>query len=372
MNSHFKEYFDQTLDRCEFEENLQLGILFFLGNSIISANTNQMMNLFPEEAALRSGFYQLVNLYDQPQEAYNPFDELNTQPITQIIYTYNHIVTQQIFEGRTDLDQTLSENTTNDGYTSKPLKTDLLEDFTSTYIGKQYKLATCQQLNTDFFKRIGNYLLLNNLSKEEAYKAGVNYYQKTQALDFEGCNFLNLTVINSLSPLYTTLFHYPIFYTFFPNELNANHLFSSILQFFYINANRDIAKHVHAFHQYLFYTNNPRKVRKEWNFEENGRGETISQLMFNTLGIQQSPIRRTRPDFLSSTDYIYNDLRDKTISRNDLIIIITDLFEKYYDTTIDTMVEDLSHGEYLQLLAALFYETSVHAMIVKEITVPTN
>lgn len=367
MNSHFKDYFDQALDRCEFEENLQLGLIFFLGNSIISSNTNQMMNLFPKEDDLRTGFHQLVNLYGEPQHEYNPFDQLDTAPITQLIYTYSHIVTQELFQGIPELDQKLSPIPNEKGEENLALKTDILQDFADTYTGKKYKLSTCQQLNTDFFKRIGNQLKRENLSKEEAYKAGVNYYQKTQSIDFEGCNYLNLTVINSLSPLYTTLIHYPILYSFFPNELNANHLFSSILQFFYINANRDIAKHVHAYHQYLFYDANPRKVRNEWDFEENGRGETISQLMFNTIGIQQSPLRRTRPDFLTSDNYIMNDLKNKTIYRKDFMIVITDLIERYYETTIDQMIEELNHGEYLQMLAVMYYETAVHAMIVKEI-----
>ena len=41
----FKTYFDQTLERCGFDEDLKAGILFFLGESIIAANTNQLMNM---------------------------------------------------------------------------------------------------------------------------------------------------------------------------------------------------------------------------------------------------------------------------------------------------------------------------------------
>ncbi|WP_298775698.1 hypothetical protein, partial [uncultured Empedobacter sp.] len=64
--------------------------------------------------------------------------------------------------------------------------------------------------------------------------AGITYYQTHQKIDFEGINLLNLNIIDSFSPLYTTLFHYPLLYTYYPANLNANHLFSSILQFLYL------------------------------------------------------------------------------------------------------------------------------------------
>ncbi|WP_313566531.1 hypothetical protein, partial [Empedobacter sp.] len=85
----FKTYFDQTLERCGFDEDLKAGILFFLGESIIAANTNQLMNMFVEEEKIQQEFRRLFTLYATPNTDINPFEALDTAPIKQIIYTYN-------------------------------------------------------------------------------------------------------------------------------------------------------------------------------------------------------------------------------------------------------------------------------------------
>jgi len=353
----FKTYFDQTLERCGFDADLNAGILFFLGESIISANTNQMLNMFTDEQKIQQEFSRLYTLYAIPNNEYNPFEELDTTPIKQLIYTYNEIYVNVIRQKNFDFDKAIQPE----------LKTAFVEDFIQQFEGKKYTLATNHELNTTFFKRIGAYLNQFELSNQAIYLAGINYYQQNQKLDFEGVNQLNLNIVDSFSPLYTTLFHYPLLYAYYPSNLNANHLFSSISQFLYLHTNTDIAQHIHAFHNHIFYENNPRRVRKGWEFEELDRGVLISQTFHNALNIRKSPIFTTRPDFLASDNYLLKDLKDQNIPLENFKALMTKTLEDYYELKIEEVVEGkLNHAEFLQFLAIIFYETAANAMIIKE------
>ncbi|MFV0196711.1 hypothetical protein OBK01_00645 [Empedobacter falsenii] len=354
--SPFKTYFDQTLERCGFDDDLKAGILFFLGESIIAANTNQLMNMFVEEEKIQQEFRRLFKLYASSSAEINPFEELDITPIKQIIYTYNEIYVNKIRNKSFDFESIINDN----------LKSTFKLDFIEKFEGKTYKLITNHNLNTSFFKQIGAYLNQFELSHEDIYLAGITYYQTHQKIDFEGINLLNLNIIDSFSPLYTTLFHYPLLYTYYPANLNANHLFSSILQFLYLHTNTDIAKHIHAFHNHVFYENNPRRIRKGWEFEELERGVLISQTMHNALNIRKSPIFTTRPDFLVSDNYLMKELKDQNIPLDNFKALISKTIEEYYETNLDEVVKGkLNHAEFLQLLAIIFYETSANAMIIK-------
>lgn len=354
--SPFKTYFDQTLERCGFDDDLKAGILFFLGESIIAANTNQLMNMFVEEEKIQQEFRRLFTLYASSSAEINPFEALDITPIKQIIYTYNEIYVNKIRNKSFDFESIINDNL------KSPFKLDFIEKFE----GKTYKLITNHNLNTSFFKQIGAYLNQFELSHEDIYLAGITYYQTHQKIDFEGINLLNLNIIDSFSPLYTTLFHYPLLYTYYPANLNANHLFSSILQFLYLHTNTDIAKHIHAFHNHVFYENNPRRIRKGWEFEELERGVLISQTMHNALNIRKSPIFTTRPDFLVSDNYLMKELKDQNIKLDNFKALISKTIEEYYETNLDEVVNGkLNHAEFLQLLAIIFYETSANAMIIK-------
>lgn len=354
--SPFKTYFDQTLERCGFDDDLKAGILFFLGESIIAANTNQLMNMFVEEEKIQQEFRRLFTLYASPSAEINPFEALDITPIKQIIYTYNEIYVNKIRNKSFNFESIINDN----------LKSTFKLDFIEKFEDKTYKLITNHNLNTSFFKQIGAYLNQFKLSHEDIYLAGITYYQTHQKIDFEGINLLNLNIIDSFSPLYTTLFHYPLLYTYYPANLNANHLFSSILQFLYLHTNTDIAKHIHAFHNHVFYENNPRRIRKGWEFEELERGVLISQTMHNALNIRKSPIFTTRPDFLVSDNYLMKELKDQNIPLDNFKALISKTIEEYYETNLDEVVNGkLNHAEFLQLLAIIFYETSANAMIIK-------
>lgn len=354
--SPFKTYFDQTLERCGFDDDLKAGILFFLGESIIAANTNQLMNMFVEEEKIQQEFRRLFTLYASSSAEINPFEALDIEPIKQIIYTYNEIYVNKIRNKSFDFESIINDN----------LKSTFKLDFIEKFEDKTYKLITNHNLNTSFFKQIGAYLNQFELSHEDIYLAGITYYQTHQKIDFEGINLLNLNIIDSFSPLYTTLFHYPLLYTYYPANLNANHLFSSILQFLYLHTNTDIAKHIHAFHNHVFYENNPRRIRKGWEFEELERGVLISQTMHNALNIRKSPIFTTRPDFLVSDNYLMKELKDQNIKLDNFKALISKTIEEYYETNLDEVVNGkLNHAEFLQLLAIIFYETSANAMIIK-------
>ena len=75
-----------------------------------------------------------------------------------------------------DFDKVINDN----------LKSEFKLDFIGEFENKQYKLITNHNLNTSFFKQIGAYLNQFELSYEDIYLAGINYYQTNQKVDFEG------------------------------------------------------------------------------------------------------------------------------------------------------------------------------------------
>lgn len=361
----FKTYYDQTLERCGWSEEIQKGIIFFLGASIISSNTDHIIARFKEETRINEELHSIIRLYAKPNEAYDPFNAIETTPISSAILTYNDIILHQFKGNKNSLEKYLQKNSDE---TSIIADANILEDWKSQFTDAKYTLANCHKLNKLFFEYIGQYLKALNLDNTQCYVAGINYYQKYQSIDFEGTNFLNLTILDTLSPIFKTLFTYPFLFAYHPNELNSNHLFSSILQFFYMNANMDIAKYIHNYHDHLFYKPNTRNLRREWDFEREKRGIILSQIIHNAVNIRKTAIGTYRSHFLQSDNYVMNELKDATISRNDFKVAISHLIENYYDIKIDEVVENYTHAEFLQACAILYYETAVHAMILKEFT----
>jgi hypothetical protein len=359
----FKTYYDQTLDRCGFSPEIQKGILFFLGASIIANNTDQIIRLFNDDLRVQEELHILIRLYAKPNEGYETISNVETTPLASAILTYNHIVLHQILKQENQFDHHLKQNPSEISILNDA---NIIEDLANDFIDAKYTIATLHRLNKRFFEYIGQYLTALKLDNSQAYAAGISFYQNYQAIDFDGTNFLNFTILDTLSPLFKALFSYPVLYRYYPQELNANHFFSSILQFFYISGNRDIAKLIHQYHHNLFYTNNPRKVRREWNFEKEKRGVIISQIIHNALNIRRSPVANHKEHFLNSDQYILKHLKGETISRNDFKLEIQQLLENYYEMKIDDIVNNFTHAEFLQACAILFYETAAHAMIIED------
>lgn len=359
----FKEYYDQTLDRCGFSPVLQKGILFFLGTSIIANNTDQIIKLFPDDLRVQQELNSLIRLYGKPSEGYTPVSDIETTPLCSAILTYNHIVLHQLLKQENQFKKHLAKRTDE---VSVIADANIIEEWSEDFKDSTHTLATLHRLNIKFFEYIGQYLNALHLDNFQCYAAGISFYQKYQTVDFDGTNFLNNTILDTLSPLFKTLFSYPLLYTYYPNELNSNHLFSSILQFFYLNANKDIVKHIHYYHHHIFYTNNPRKVRREWNFEKEKRGVIISQIIHNAINIRKSVVGSQRDIFINSDHYIMKEFKNATISRNDFKGAIQHLLETYYEMNFDDVINKYTHAEFLQFCAILFYETTAHAMIIED------
>lgn len=359
MISPFKIYFDQVLDRCEFDVETRKGMLFFLATSMITNNVNELMNLHEDQDELNKAFNDLLFLYAVPDDKDQKLFDMNFQPLLDILYSVNYIY--------------LEKTNGKEGFLNQNLKPEnqyqLIEDLVEQFADKKYTIATNHQLMTKMFRSFGAYLHLSNFDEETCYKAGLAFYKSSEQKDFEGFNAMISTVTNSFSPLYRTLFKFPLFFVYDQNRLNANHLFSSILQFLYFDVNRDIARNIHAFHNYLFLKPNSVALRDEWKFEEVDRGRMISQMMFNALNIRNSPVFNLRNEFLNSDQFILKGMKNQTLSQEEFIYQIQHLMEEFYEMKVDDMVEEeYNHAEYLQFLAIIFYEASAHAMLPNDLT----
>lgn len=145
----FKSYYDQTLERCGWSEEMQKGIIFFLGASIISSNTDHVIARFKEEERINEELHQIIRLYAKPNEAYDPFNAIETTPISSAILTYNDIVLHQFLKNENAIEKYLTVN----GHESSIIAdANVLEDWKAQFVDAKYTLANCHRLNKLFFR----------------------------------------------------------------------------------------------------------------------------------------------------------------------------------------------------------------------------
>jgi hypothetical protein len=247
-------------------------------------------------------------------------------------------------------------------------KADLVEGFAEHYDGQSYNLNICHNLSEDFFRRIGNHLSNTGFDNKKSYEAGFAYFSMQCNSDINGTSFLLRSIYNSLSPLYLALYHYPILHFAAPQSLKTNSIFSSILQMFYGGMDQHVIKSIHMYHQHLFYVPETSNFSKDWDFSEDNDEETQSYILHFAAQIRKTDLYTQRENFIEYGDIHNRGLINASINKGDFYnAVVRTVYEKYGILPADGTPSWNNVGDLMQYFAILFYETCLHAMVLKEL-----
>lgn len=368
-NEEFRHYFDGYLDLCEFTESVKLGLTFILG-----AVTPQVLNTAEPDKMHDS--LKTVTLYSRGTFDFSSYGDLNDYVFSKWIYNYN-IVLFDILGIEEPLDNYLRKIPGMDVIIGKA---DIDEDFRGVYCKEAYTLNTVQNLNDDFFEKVGQHLYQNEYSTYKAYDAGVAYRMMMLNMDIKGTIFLLSQIRGYLSPLYQSLFYAPYLYVNFREAFVANHLFSQILQNLVGGSESDLgilAKPVHRYHQFIIYEPGSVSLRELWPFGKKTKEGSAVSMFMHAVRILEADLSSSSVD-IQNADQVYDrELIGAEISLSDFLNrILKVLHDKYsingyheFTGSDNNQWSDTwnNKGDYIQFLALLYYETAIHALALKDL-----
>jgi hypothetical protein len=348
----FVKRLDADLKRCGFSEEITKGFLFFLGWS-----TPLLIDEIDDIKVLE----RIINLYSVPSGDFGKYGMLNDFVFAQVIYTANYIIHKNIIQDLDSLDahlRSISLGERNQVLFKTEPDAELVNDFKNL----DFKLEPITNFYDKLFVKMGNHLHDNDFSFKKCYEAGFAYYNMGMHMDTNGTRYLIEVLSLSLPSIYSALRNYPLLYVLYPEELAANHIFSSILQFFYKGIPRNILGPIHEFHQVIFYEPGTTKLRKSWNsFNE----ESIIGVFINAAKIRLSHLFNSQEEFLQFNDMHMPELKGASININDLFKLMQHLISDKYGIKLYAKYNHT--GEFMQALGVLFYETCLHAMVLKNL-----
>jgi hypothetical protein len=242
-------------------------------------------------------------------------------------------------------------------------KTDLENEWVENFFELSFNLKNVNQLYYDFILSIGSLLDEQNVSIEESYAAGFAFYSFVIQQDPKGSHFLISTLSNSCPPLFATLQEYPVLYTYHRESLNANHIFSSIFHFFTIGIEPSILKPVHTFHQLLFYENGTTEFRSIWDFSKIDNELLIVQTFKNALAIRKTNFFERNSTYMESKQIFASQLIGQRVDEATMFNEVQNVLMMKYGYSLE-LAKLNSRGEFIELIAMLYYETCLHAMVV--------
>ncbi len=369
-NLEFQTKFNEFIDLCEFSLETKLGLLFFLGMSLPGSIESRLKLDDPDF----KDELNILTAYSKSSGQFYDYGDLNDYIFYKWIYNANLAIIKMSGE-ETDIDKYLRKIAG-----SKIIigKTDVDEEFLNEIEKGVYNLNLVQNFNDRFFTELGKHLSEKKYSSLKAYEAGLAFRMMMLAMDIEGTQLLISRIQNTMSPLYQTLFC--SVELFFSNRkaFNANHLFSQIMQIFYGGIESPLGKVVypiHTFHQLLFYKESSIEFRDEWLFNKKTDEGSAIQIFKNSINIRKTGLIENKKDIINSGEVYDKIIIDATLSELDFLKSILNVIQSKYG--INGKDEFLgaknwntgwnNKGEYIQFLVILFYETCLHAAVVKEI-----
>lgn len=363
INQEFKDRLLADFELCGFNKELVKGFLFFMGSSItVEFNSNFMLKDKTTEEVLALQ-QQAIGLFSTPSGDFGDFGFLNDGFFSKKIYSVNHIL-HKVYNNE-DFDKYLSKI---ESISTSIIagKTELDNEFINKYLNTTHSLNSVHNLLEDFFISIGKYLDENNCSNEDSFDVGFNYLILKSQLDVKGFSFLVNSILQSFPPLYMALKMYFPLQVIDKKLLESHHLISNILQVFFGNSNPKITQPIHLFHQYIFYQPGELHLREMWDFK--GKEEDLLLSIFhNALEIRNTYLYKSKPEFLQS-DIIFNsELKGMSLKKQLFSEEVQKIIYTKYNIAFNRNVEWNNRGDFIQYLCILFYETTIHAMVLDEI-----
>ncbi len=367
----FRKAFDAYLELCEFKLEEKLGILFFLGATLPGTLGNHKADETEYQTSL-----QIFSLYSKSTGDFEDYPELDDAVFNTWIYNAN-LAISKISGDTTAID----ENLRTLPYTNVIVgKMDPKPEFLEMFKQDSFSLNAIQNLNDEVFMQTGLYLKEQNYSLTRAYEAGFAYRMLMLKMDIKGTNYLLSRIHSHLSPLFEALFYAPKLFVSNSHAFKANHFFSQVLNNFY-GGNESwlfpLVQSIHKFHQFVFYKDNSTELREDWLFNKVTDQGSAVMIFAVALSIRNTDLRDNVDAIKSSNEVYDSNLINASIEANDFLIAILEVLKsKYaingYQEFIDGEQAKWNttwnnKGDYIQFLVILFYETCLHALVVKEL-----
>ena len=384
QDNYLYERINEDLELCEFNKDLKMGILFFLGASIqnyINLKFTPFQQIAKQDPdQLSTIFKNCVNAYSEPsgdfEQAFAVADkDLGEIQINNLLYTHAHIATNILGEADEDINDRFRNM--HPAISLKVVRCEFIEDFIKDYdidwleyrIENKLCLNVFYNLQQDLFERIGAYVNQTGMSNQQAYEAGYAYFNLMTNFDTLGTKFLIDSVVNPITPLFNCFLSYPIINNSSREALRYNHLFSHLFQYFSGSVDPIIGMPIHKYHQVVFY-NDDSSFREEWKFKKENDVDIASQLFLYGCEIRNTDLINDHKNYLSIEGISFPALKNKKLTTDDFRWEIELGIFKKYGIRSPRHGEDgwSNNGDFIQFCAIYFYEICVHSLVIGELS----
>jgi hypothetical protein len=138
-----------------------------------------------------------------------------------------------------------------------------------------------------------------------------------------------------------------------------------------------IIQPIHRYHQLMFYKERSFELRDEWLFNQKTEKGSAALVFLNAVNISKTNLKEMGDRIKESSEVYESGLIDAKIDLNDFLNTILKVIQSKYSINGYTeFIEENegrwntiwnNKGDYIQFLVILFYETCLHALVVKEI-----
>ena len=252
------------------------------------------------------------------------------------------------------------------------LKSDIDEEWVSTYSDEAFKLGTVSNVYYDFIRKIGKYLIAEDISRPDSYSIGLATYGYMQQFDVKGNDHIAEYIGKFFSPMFSAIARYAELYLEAPYELSRNHVFSTIFWCHNGNIEEIVRAGIHKTHQMVFYEEGTCELRKFWNFEDQTNYEELISTSFRCAA------------YIRNNYINYEDVHISAVIKSgevfDFAAIGADLDgEELWDLICGVMSEKYgfyvsekgwqSTGEFMEFIGIFFYETCLHAIVANSVSI---
>jgi hypothetical protein len=366
--SEFELTQSELLNYLSFSKEQKNGLMFFLGMTLpISAFKSKVFDSesFKSDNAKATEFIlSLLKIQTNNDFNWDSYNEtLDINLIQSQIYNFNFIYWKCLKKSEESIDdvlRTIPELDITIG------KTSLQHEWIEEFFESDFSLFNVNRLYYDFFERVGSYTFKQGLTPNASLSAGFAFYNFILPKDIQGSHFLISTISDNTPPLFSALQECPILFTYHKKAYLANHIFSSVFQFFTMGIDIAILAPIHRFHQFLFYENGTSTFREVWDFSTKDQHFLIAQTFHNAITIRQSGLVTDKTIYTMSREIFDKALIGQKLDKSTFFASIQNvLSQKYgYDIEFD---KPRSTGEFIELIAMLYYETCLHSIVLDEI-----
>lgn len=365
----FNSYLNNQFEYLQFSETQKNGVAFIMGLTLPISSINSKIHqvetsIQDNHKKMMEYVTSLLDMYAEGNFDWNESENLNLKDFQSLIYNFNFIMYKCLAELDINIDDNLKQIPELNIIVGK---TELDKKWVDDFFELKYNLKNVNALYYEFIEKAGDYLSKADMSSEESYIAGKSLYFHMLQHDINGGHFLISTLANRMPPLLDYLSELNILFKYHNSSLKANHIFSSIFQFYSMGIEPEILSPVHRWHQMVFYEAGTAKFRDAWDFNKIETDLIIAQTLKNAVLIRENELFNQRNNFLNSNEIYDDSLKGATIDLNSFSDKIQDVIYYKHGYTLD-LSKRKNTGEYMEIIAILFYETCLHAMVLEELT----